>query len=128
MNRRLRTSIAGASILGLASFSIIPVAQAAAPARVIDRVIVTCSQGSELEVSLERDGRRVEVDMDMYTDPRQRWSVTVRQSGRTVATVNVTANREGEWNRWRYLPSTTGTVNVQARSATGETCSATVRS
>lgn len=116
---------AGAAALSAAV--LVPPAQAAAPARIVDRAMVDCSRSSMLHVTLERDRNRFEVDFEIYSAPRERWTVTIAQGGRTLHTVVKTANREGELDAWRYVPARSGAIEVSARSASGETCRASVR-
>lgn len=95
--------------------------------RLADRAVVDCSRGSMLQVDLEREGRKYEVDIEIYATPRERWTVTIGTAGRVVHTLTKTANREGELDAWRYMPVATGAIEVRATSARGETCRATVR-
>jgi hypothetical protein len=78
-------------------------------------------------LELTREGRQLEADIEIYAGPRERWTVKISQNGRVAHTVTKTTNREGEFDFWRYLPSRSGTVDVRATSATGETCSARLR-
>lgn len=102
-------------------------AQAAPRDRIVDRAFVDCPRGSMLEVDLEREGRKLEADVDIYANPRERWTVTFSQNGRHMARISRAANREGELNVSRYLPLRSGVVQVSARSASGERCMASVR-
>ena len=119
-------TIACGTILALA---VPPTAAAAATARdrIVDRAFVECSRGSMLQVDLEREGRKYEVDVEVYATPRERWTITIGTPGRVVHTFTKSANREGELNGWRYMPVTTQTIEVRATSAGGEKCRATVR-
>ena len=99
----------------------------AAPASAAKGVRAECSRGSLLTLELTREGQQLEADIEIYAGPRERWSVTVSQNGRVVHTVAKTTNREGEFDFWRYLPARSGTVEVRATSATGETCRARLR-
>lgn len=99
----------------------------AAPASAAKGVRAECSRGSLLTLELEREGRQLEADIEIYAGPRERWTVTLSQNGRVVHTVAKTTNREGEFDFWRYLPARSGTVDVRATSATGETCRARLR-
>lgn len=95
--------------------------------RIADRAFVQCSKGSMLQVDLERERRKLEVDVEIYAAPRERWTVTIGTPGRVKHTFTRTTNREGELNGWRYMPRTSGTIEVRARAADGETCRAQVR-
>ena len=95
--------------------------------RIADRAFVQCSQGSMLQVDLERERRKFEVDVEIYATPRERWTVTIGTAGRVTHTFTKSTNREGELNGWRYMPRTTGVIEVRARAADGETCRAQVR-
>ncbi len=95
--------------------------------RISDRAFVQCSQGSMMQVDLEREGRKFEVDVEIYADPRERWTVTIGKPGRVKHSFTRTTNREGELNGWRYMPRSSGTIEVRARAADGETCRAQVR-
>lgn len=100
---------------------------ASVPSRVVDRAIVDCSRGGMLQVDLERERNRFEVDVEVYGSSRESWTVTWSTNGRTVHTVTRSANREGELNVWRYMPTRSKAIVVTARSADGESCRATVR-
>lgn len=103
-------------------------ASAATPRdRIADRAFVDCSRGSMLQVDLEREWRKFEVDIEIYAAPRERWTITIGTPGRVTHTLTRNANREGELNAWRYMPASTKTIEVRATSARGETCRATVR-
>ena len=55
-----------------------PAASAATPRdRVVDRAFVDCSRGSMLQVDLERESRKFEVDVEIYASPRERWTEPV---------------------------------------------------
>ena len=95
--------------------------------RISDRAFVQCSKGSMMQVDLEREGRKFEVDVEIYAAPRERWTVTIGKPGRVKHTFTRTTNREGELNGWRYMPRSSGTIEVRARTADGETCRAQVR-
>lgn len=99
----------------------------AAPASARQITTTQCSGGSQLTLELTREGRQLEADIEIYAGPRERWTVKISQNGRVAHTVTKTTNREGEFDFWRYLPSRSGTVDVRATSATGETCSARLR-
>ena len=105
-----------------------PAAAAATPRdRVVDRAMVDCSRGSMLQVDLERESRKYEVDVEIYASPRERWTITIGTPGRVTHTLTRTTNREGELDAWRYMPASTKTIEVRATSASGETCRTTVR-
>ena len=112
------TSVGLASVLGLSL---------AAPASANAGVRAECSRGSLLTLELSREGRQLEADIEIYSGPRERWTVKISQNGREAHTVTKSTNREGEFDFWRYLPSRSGAVEVRATSATGETCSARLR-
>ena len=112
------TSVGLASVLGLSL---------AAPASANAGVRAECSRGSLLTLELTREGRQLEADIEIYAGPRERWTVKISQNGRVAHTVTKSTNREGEFDFWRYMPSRSGTVEVRATSATGETCSARLR-
>lgn len=95
--------------------------------RIADRAFVQCSKGSMLQVDLEREGRKFEVDVEIYAAPRERWTVTIGTPGRVTHSFTRTTNREGELNGWRYMPRSSGTIEVRARAGDGETCRAKVR-
>lgn len=90
--------------------------------RIADRAFVQCSKGSMLQVDLEREGRKFEVDVEIYAAPRERWTVTIGTPGRVTHSFTRSTNREGELNGWRYMPRSSGTIEVRARAADGETC------
>ena len=95
--------------------------------RVVDRAFVECPRGSTLQVDLEQERRKFEVDVEIYANPRERWTISFGTPGRVTHTVTRTANREGEVNAWRYMPLRAKTIEVRATSAGGETCRAIVR-
>ena len=120
-------SAALACALG-AALVVPPAASAVAPRdRVIDRAIVDCSRGAVLQVDLEREWRKFEVDLEIYAAPRERWTITIGTPGRVAHALTRTTNREGELDAWRHMPASAKTIEVRATSASGETCRATVR-
>lgn len=105
-----------------------PAASAATPRdRVVDRAFVDCSRGAMLQVDLEREWRKFEVDLEIYSNPRERWTITIGKPGRVIHTLTRTTNRKGELDAWRYVSASRPTIEVRATSASGETCRATVR-
>ena len=111
-----------------AALAMPPAASATTPRdRVVDRAMVDCSRGAMLQVDLEREGRTFEVDLEIYSAPRERWTITIGIPGRVTHTLTRMTNREGELDAWRYVPASTKTIEVRATSAGGETCRATVR-
>ena len=111
-----------------AALAVPPAAAAATPRdRVVDRAMVDCSRGSMLQVDLERESRKYEVDVEIYASPRERWTITIGTPGRVTHTLTRNANREGELNAWRYMPASAQAIEVRATSASGETCRTTVR-
>ena len=127
MTRTALTIGATALACALGATLATPAAAAATRDRIADRAFVDCSRGSMLQVDLEREGRKFEVDVEIYAAPRERWTITIGTPGRVTHTLTRSANREGEVNAWRYMPASTKTIEVRATSATGETCRATVR-
>jgi hypothetical protein len=119
----------GAVACGTALALVMPAAAGATVQRdrIADRAFVQCSKGSMLQVDLEREGRKFEVDVEIYAAPRERWTVTIGTPGRVTHSFTRTTNREGELNGWRYMPRSSGTIEVRARAADGETCRAKVR-
>jgi hypothetical protein len=73
---------------------------------------------------LERDGRRLEVDAEVFGPARMEWVVRFVQNGDLAHRVVRSADSDGELDVWRYLPNRPGEdrVRVQARSTQGETC------
>lgn len=127
--KRFAALSAGAVACGTALALAAP-ASAGPPAqrdRIADRAVVQCSQGSMLQVDLERERRKFEVDIEIYAAPRERWTVTIGAPGRVKHTFTRMTNREGELDAWRYMPRSSGTIEVRARAADGETCRAQVR-
>ena len=127
--RKNASIAAGVIACGTALALAAPTAAQATTARdrVVDRVFVECTRGSTLQVDLERERRKFEVDVEIYAAPRERWTITFGTKGRVVHTVSRSANREGEVNVWRYMSTRTKTIEVRATSAGGEMCRATVR-
>lgn len=101
------------------------VAAPAASAR--DRALVDCSRGSMMQVDLEREWRKYEVDIEIYAKRGERWNITIGTPGRVVHRFSAKANQEGELNAWRYMSNRNKTIVVNATSSSGETCRATVR-
>ena len=124
MNKTMRKTAALVTSVGLVAALGLTLA---APASAAKGVRAECSRGSLLTLELERDGRQLEADIEIYAGPRERWTVTLAQNGRVVHTVAKTTNREGEFDFWRYMPARTSAVEVRATSVTGETCSARLR-
>jgi hypothetical protein len=127
--RRMTALTAGAVACGTALALAVPTAAGATAQRdrISDRAFVQCSKGSMLQVDLEREGRKFEVDVEVYAAPRERWTVTIGTPGRVTHTFTRTTNREGELNGWRYMPRSSGTIEVRATAADGERCRARVR-
>lgn len=127
--RRYATLALGTVACGTALALAAPAAVGAATSRdrIADRAFVQCSKGSMLQVDLERERRKFEVDVEIYGAPRERWTVTIGTPGRVSHTFTRTTNREGELNGWRYMPRSSATIEVRARAADGETCRAQVR-
>jgi hypothetical protein len=116
--------VIGAATLACALGASLVVAPAAS-AR--DRALVDCSRGSMMQVDLEREGRKYEVDIEIYAKRGERWNITIGTPGRVVHRFSATANQEGELNAWRYMSRSNKTIVVNATSPSGETCRATVR-
>ena len=93
-------------------------------ARVIDRGSVNCSASARMVSKLERDGKRLEVDAEIFGPARQKWVVKFVQNGKLAHKITRSADGDGELDVWRYLPNKQGEdrVRVKARSAQGETC------
>lgn len=127
--RKYAALTVGAVACGTALALAVPAAAGATVQRdrIADRAFVQCSKGSMLQVDLEREGRKFEVDVEIYAAPRERWTVTIGTPGRVTHSFTRTTNREGELNGWRYMPRSSGTIEVRARAADGETCRAKVR-
>lgn len=127
--RKYAALTVGAVACGAALALAVPAAAGATVQRdrIADRAFVQCSKGSMLQVDLEREGRKFEVDVEIYAAPRERWTVTIGTPGRVTHSFTRTTNREGELNGWRYMPRSSGTIEVRARAADGETCRAKVR-
>jgi hypothetical protein len=121
MNKTMRKTAALVTSTGLVDALGLTLA---APASAAKGVRAECSRGSLLTLEVEREGRQLEADVEIYAGPRERWTVTLSQNGRVVHTVAKTTNREGEFDFWRYMPARTSAVEVRATSATGETCRA----
>lgn len=125
MNTHTRAIVIATVTSGLIALGSVP-STAMAPQRVIDRASAECSQGALMQVDLSREGRKLEADVEIYTEPRERWTVTFSQSGTIAHQVKRNANREGELNVWRYLPARNAVVEVNAKSQTGESCAVKV--
>lgn len=125
MNKRTRTFGVATITAVVMAFSAVPLS-AVHPQRVIDRASVDCSMGAIMQVDLSREGRKLEADVEIYTEPRERWTLTFTQSGKIAHQVKRSANREGELNVWRYLPIRNTVIEVNATSQSGETCAAKV--
>ena len=127
--KRMTAIGAGAIACGTAIALAVPATSHATQTRdrVVDRVFVECSRGSTLQVDLERERRKFEVDVEIYATPRERWTITIGKPGRVTHSVTRSANREGELNVSRYMSARAKAFEVTATSARGETCSATVR-
>lgn len=94
-------------------------ASAPAQAAVLDVETVRCGTAL-VTAKLEADGRRYEVDVEVYSGPRERWTITTRTaSGAVLNRFARTTNREGEFDAWRYLPSRPGMIDVVAQGPAG---------
>lgn len=94
---------------------------AAAPARADVLAVDSTRCGSALVTAkLETDGRQYEVDVEVYSGPRERWTVTTRTpSGVVLNRIGRTTNREGEFDAWRYLQGRPDVVDVVAQGPAG---------
>jgi hypothetical protein len=122
MNRK--SVVIGAATLACALGASL-VAVPAASAR--DRALVDCSRGSMMQVDLEREWRKYEVDIEIYAQRGQTWRITIGTPSRVVHRLSARTNQEGELNAWRYMSRSNKTIVVNATSPSGETCRATVR-
>lgn len=94
-------------------------ASAPVQAAVLDVESVRCGTAL-VTAKLEADGRQREADVEVYSGPRERWTVTLASSSGEVLTRIVrTTNREGEFDAWRSLPSRPDVVNVVAEGPGG---------
>ena len=127
--KKYATLAAGAIACGTALALAVPAGAGATAQRdrIADRAFVQCSAGSMLQVDLEREWRKFEVDIEIYAAPRERWTVTIGTAGSVTHTFTKSTDREGELDGWRYVPRTSGVIEVRARAADGETCRAQVR-
>lgn len=89
-----------------------------------------CSAGAWWELSLEREFRVLEIDMDIEgARPGERWTFTVTHNGKAKKTIRTVADYEGDVDAQWMVRDRNGTdrVVVKARSASGQTCVASGR-
>lgn len=92
-----------------------------APAQATVLAVDSVRCGSALVTAkLEADGRQYEVDVEVYSGPRERWTITTRTpSGAVLNRIVRTTNREGEFDAWRYLRSRPSVIDVLAQGPAG---------
>lgn len=90
----------------------------------------SCSAGAWSSLSLEKNRRTIEADVDIEHSPvGQTWRVRLAQNGSVIERTKRVADREGDVELGRRLTDQPGRdkVAVRAVSATGEVCRVTVR-
>ncbi len=94
---------------------------ASAPAQADVLAVDRTRCGSALVTAkLEASGRQYEVDVEVYSGPRERWTITTRTpSGAVLNRIVRTTNREGEFDAWRYLQGRPNVVDVVAQGPAG---------
>lgn len=89
-----------------------------------------CSAGAWTSLSLEKNRRTIEADVDIERSPvGQTWRVRLAQNGTVIERTTRVADREGDVELSRRLTDQPGRdkVAVRAVSAMGEVCRVTVR-
>ncbi len=89
-----------------------------------------CSAGAWWEMSLEREFRVLDIDMDIEgARAGESWTFTVTHNGKSKKTVRTVADYEGDVDAQWMARDRKGTdrVVVKAKSASGQTCVASGR-
>lgn len=104
MNKRIIAGSLTAALVGA------PLALAvAAPAHADLEQRDSCSRGGNAELSVDREGKGFELDVDIDTHRAgDRWQIAIRHDGKLVSRVVRTTDREGEVDRELYRPNTKG--------------------
>jgi hypothetical protein len=128
-----RSALATTAALATAATLAVPAVAGAAPVRTdVERENGgRCTASSFWDLNLEREGGRIEIDLDIDTStPGQRWKVKVTHDNRTVVNRTRATDREGELDLTRWVNDRRGTDRVTFRavnSSTGETCRGSLR-
>lgn len=121
--RRTTALVAGGALLA------VPTAVLTAPSASADvERTVSCGTGVG-ELSVDREGRRYEVSVDLDdVTPGSRWKIVVRQDGRRIVKVTRTADFEGDLDVERTVRNTRGTdtFTFRAKEIGGGACSASL--
>lgn len=129
MNKRF--ALATAALTGAAVLAV-PTAASAIPVRAeVERDKEgRCTSTSTYELNLEKEGRWIDVDLDIDTRRAgQKWKVKVTHEGKTVYNKTRTTDREGEFDVDKYVKNTRGKDKVTFKAtnrSTGEVCSASL--
>lgn len=104
----------------------------ASPSQARERSVFSeCSAGNPFEFSVDRERRAVDFDFDIErATPFERWTVKIDRNGQRVVNGTIRADEDGDASRDYVRRS--NTTNPQtwvfnARSASGNTCKATIR-
>ncbi len=89
-----------------------------------------CSAGARWELSLEREFRVLDIDMDIEgARAGESWTFTVTHSGKSKKAVRAVADYEGDVEAQWFLRDRAGIdqITVKATSASGQVCAASGR-
>lgn len=129
MKKRVAMGMSGLMSVGMVAGLMV----VATPAQARERsVFGQCSAGNPFEFSVDVERRKVDFDFDIERGQRfERWTVNIKRDGkRIVKKQRLRADEDGDVSR-EYVRRSNSTQPVvwefRARSASGNTCKATLR-
>lgn len=128
MNKKTKAGVSTLLSAGL----VIGAVAIASPSQARERnVFGECSAGNPFEFSVDRERRSVDFDFDIErATPFERWKVTIDRNGNRTVNGTVRADEDGDVSRDFVRRSNSSTPEkwvFNARSASGNTCKATIR-
>lgn len=90
----------------------------------------TCSAGARWELNLEREFGVIDIDFDIEgANPGEQWTIRFTKNGNGAGTRRVVAEPDGDVDASHIVRAARGTnrIGVKATSASGQTCSTTLR-
>lgn len=131
MNRvRMTVGTLAASAVMVGGVAVAPALAAPVPSGVERERHARCSASSTYELALEKEGKRIEADLDVEaTRTGQRWKVRMYHNGKRIAKVTRHTDGDGEFDVDRTVRNKKGrdTITFRAVSSTGEVCRGSLR-
>lgn len=129
MKKKLLASAGGLTTLALIASGVM----VAVPSQALERdVFGQCSAGNPFEFSVDRERNAVDFDFDIErATPFENWTIKINQNGKRVVNERMSADEDGDVSR-DYVrrssnPNQVDRWVISARSASGNSCKATVR-